>query len=181
VCAMITPDWMVGYLKLYSTEAAGKFAMLPLPKFDPDDAPTASWGGTMIGIPRDCRDPQASWDLIERIYFDHDSLAYRRQQDQIIPPIREYWNDELYKRPDPFFMNSQNVNQLYIQLADQLPTRYVTPFTVIAQQLLADVLNDAVRRVDQGRTEKLEQDIQKWLNVAAEDLKKRIEFGTFED
>ena len=59
--------------------------------------------------------------------------------------------------------------------------RYVTPFTVIAQQLLTDVLNQAVERVDAGETKNLDQDIQRWLDDASKDLAKRIEFGTFED
>src|SRR5581483_2058886 len=65
ICAMITPDWEVSYVKRYASDIPGKLAMMALPKFDPTDAPTASWGGTMIGIPRDCRDPEASWKLIE--------------------------------------------------------------------------------------------------------------------
>ena len=181
VCAMITPDWMVAYLKIYSPEARGKLAMVQMPVFQATDHPTVSWGGTMIGIPRDCADPQASWKLIESLYFDHDSVAYRRQIDQILPPIRKYWSDEIYQRGDPFFANDQNVYQLYIKLAEKLPTRYVTPFTVIGQQLVADVLNRSVRRIDDGDTANLDRDIQQWLDDSAKDLKRRIDFGTFED
>jgi ABC-type glycerol-3-phosphate transport system substrate-binding protein len=155
--------------------------MMPMPIFDANDHPTVSWGGTMIGIPRDCADPQASWKLIESLYFDHDSLAYRRQVDDILPPIRKYWKDEIYQRGDPYFADNQPVYQLLIQLADQLPTRYVTPFTVIAQQLVADVLNKVVRRIDDGETANLDRDIQQWLDESAKDLKRRIDFGTFEE
>jgi arabinosaccharide transport system substrate-binding protein len=181
VCAMITPDWQVGYFKIYAKEARGKIAMMPMPIFDPTDHPTVSWGGTMIGIPRDCADPQASWKLIESLYFDHDSLAYRRQVDDILPPIRKYWNDEIYQRGDPYFADNQPVYRLLIELAEQLPTRYVTPFTVIAQQLVADVLNKVVRRIDDGETSNLDRDIQQWLDDSAKDLKRRIDFGTFEE
>ena len=135
VCAMICPDWEAGYIKRYAPDADGELAMIPLPKFDPGDSPTASWGGAMIGIPRDCKDPEASWKLIESLYLDHDAVAYRRQSDDILPPIRKYWSDEVYQHGDPFFYNAQNVNQVYIQLAEELPTRYVTPFTIVAQQL----------------------------------------------
>jgi ABC-type glycerol-3-phosphate transport system substrate-binding protein len=181
VCAMITPDWMVGYMKLYSADAAGKCAMMPLPIYDPGDSRTASWGGTMIGIPRDCKRPEEAWKLIEAMYFDHDSVAYRRQTDAIIPPIRKYWTDEVYRQPDPYFMNSQNSNELFIQLADELPVRYVTPFTIVAQQLLSDVLNRTVKRIDTGKTENLDQDIQHWLDDSAADLERRMKFATFED
>ncbi|HEX3358612.1 MAG TPA: extracellular solute-binding protein [Tepidisphaeraceae bacterium] len=181
VCAMLTPDWMVGYIKIYRPDVAGKIAMMPLPLFDPTDHPTASWGGTMIGIPRDCKDPQASWKLIESIYFSHDSISYQRQLDQILPPLRKFWKDDIYQHGDPFFMNSQNVNQLFIQLADQLPVRYMTPYTILAQQLVADVQNKTVNRIDAGQTENLDQDIQHWLDDSAKTLDGWIKFGTFED
>ncbi len=181
VCAMFAPDWEVGYIKRYAPDAAGKFALMPLPKFESTDSPTASWGGTMIGIPRDCKNPEASWKLIEALYLDHDAVAYRRQSDAILPPIKEYWNDDVYQHGDPYFAGAQNVNRVYIQLANELPERYVTPFTVMAQQLLSDVLNRTVERIDRGATTNLDRDIQAWLDDAAKDLQRRIQFGTFED
>ena len=150
VCAMICAGLGGRLYQDLRPDAAGKLAMMPLPKFDPTDSPTASWGGTMIGIPRDCKDPEASWKLIESLYLDHDAVAYRRQSDEILPPIRKYWNDDVYQHGDPFFYNAQNVNQLLIQMAEELPMRYVTPFTIVAQQLLSDVLNRDGERIDAG-------------------------------
>ena len=181
VCAMICPDWEAGYTKRYAKDCTGKLALMPLPKFEPTDSPTASWGGTMIGIPRDCKNPEASWKLIQTLYLDHDSIAYRRQSDDILPPIPEYWNDDVYQHGDPFFYNSQNVNQVYIQLARELPRHRVTPFTVVAQQLVSDVLNRTVDRIDAGETQNLDRDIQIWLDDAAKDLDRRIKFATFDD
>ena len=77
--------------------------MMPLPRFDPDDARTASWGGTMIGIPRRAKNPELSWKLIQALYLDHEAIDYRRKTNSILPPIRKYWTDEIYQRPDPFF------------------------------------------------------------------------------
>jgi arabinosaccharide transport system substrate-binding protein len=181
ICAMITPDWTAGYMKKYGSDLAGKVAMMPLPRFEPGDARTASWGGTMIGIPRGCKDPQQSWKLIEALYLDHEAIDYRRRTNAILPPIREYWNDEIYQRGDPFFIDNQKVDQLYIELANELPLRYATPFTTVALGLLSDVLNKAVARVDAGEISGLDEDIQLWLNDAAEDLRRRIDFGTFEE
>src|SRR5207249_6115999 len=91
ICARVTPDWAVGYLKIYGPGAAGKMRMMPLPRFDPDDAQTASWGGTMIGIPRKAKNPDLSWKLIEALYLDHDAIAFRRRVNAILPPITTYW------------------------------------------------------------------------------------------
>ena len=51
VCAMFAPRLADRILQTLRTDLAGKLALIPLPKFEPSDSPTASWGGTMIGIP----------------------------------------------------------------------------------------------------------------------------------
>ncbi len=49
-----TPDWRVELMRRYGHGDAlrGKLRMMALPRFDSEDAPTSTWGGTMIGIPR---------------------------------------------------------------------------------------------------------------------------------
>ncbi len=179
ICGMITPDWSAGYMKIYGADLAGKVAMMPLPRFDPDDARTASWGGTMIGIPRRAKNPELSWRLIQALYLDHEAIDYRRKTNAILPPIRKYWSDAIYDRPDPFFSNQQ-VDRMYIELADELPPRYATPFTTVATGLLSDVLNRAAARINDGATNGLDEDIKRWLDESAKDLQRRISFGTFE-
>src|SRR5204863_8700150 len=117
---------------------SGKVAMMPLPRFDPSDARTASWGGTMLGITRACPNPDLAWRLLEMLYLDHEAIEVRRHYSAILPPIRKYWADPVYHHPDPYF-GGQKVMELYVELADELPPRYVTPFTLIAQGLLNDV------------------------------------------
>jgi hypothetical protein len=152
---------------------------MPLPRFDPEDAQTASWGGTMIGIPRKCKDPDKAWRLIEALYLDHDSIIFRRRMNAILPPITAYWNDPVYSEPDPYFAG-QRRDELFIRLARDMPPRYVTPFTTVAIGLLSDVLNKATARIDRGETDGLERDIRLWLKDAHDDLARRIEFGTFD-
>ncbi len=52
LCAALTPDWRAQSLRDYAPSARGRLRMMPLPRFDASDAPTSTWGGTMIGIPR---------------------------------------------------------------------------------------------------------------------------------
>jgi arabinosaccharide transport system substrate-binding protein len=181
VCCMITPDWRIDGMKDYGRGLSGKVAMMPLPRFDPTDARSASWGGTMIGIPRKARNPDLSWKLIETIYLDHDAIRFRRHYSEILPPIRKYWSDPIYHQPDPFF-GGQKVAELYLELAAEQPPRYVTPFTLVAQGLLNDVLNDAVTHYNRNPDgADLRRFIDHKLDEAATDLARRIEFGTFED
>lgn len=180
ICAAFCPDWRIVQLKAYVPELAGKLALMPLPRFEPDDAPTATWGGTMIGIPRAAKDPLSSWRMIQYLYLSPQGLAARRAFSDILPPIPAAWSDPAYHHADPYF-GGQHVNELYIQLAHQLPKRYVTPFTVLAQEQLADVMNTAISQMRQHGSAGLEEKCQHWLNDAAVDLQKRVDFGKFED
>jgi arabinosaccharide transport system substrate-binding protein len=174
--AMITPDWQVGNLKTYAhEELAGRLRMMPLPRFSAGDARTSTWGGTMIGITRQCRDPDLAWRLIETLYLSHDALAVRQSATSILPPIPEYWSDPAYQRPDPFYAGQQ-VDRLFLDLADEVPPRYVTPYTSAAQLMLATVLNRAVAHVRDRGDAGLEQACRGWLARADADVREMIEF-----
>ena len=85
VCSLITPDWMVADLKQFGPEMRGKLRMMPLPRFAQEDARTASWGGTMMGITRTCRDPDAAWKVIESLYLDRKCISGKASLDRHSP------------------------------------------------------------------------------------------------
>jgi arabinosaccharide transport system substrate-binding protein len=178
ICGGITPDWMIAYLKLYGySDLAGKLHMIPLPRFNPTDAPTASRGGTMIGITRACRNPDLAWKLIEMFYLDRTSLPYRQKLTSIIPPVPEYWSDPIYHQPDPLYAG-QKINELYIGLAGELPTQYVTPYSIMAQNLLSVILTKSVAYARSNGPENLEPHCREWLQDGAKTLQRMIEFDT---
>ena len=180
LCAFFTPDWRVTYIKKYSPDVAGKMRLMPLPKFDPTDCPTTTWGGTGIGITRACRHPENAWKLIEFLYFSDEGLAARSEHSDILPPVMSVWKEPRYHQPDPYF-GGQKSQELFIQLAHEVPERYMTPGSTIAAAALAYVLNDAVAYVDEHQgTEGLEAECQRELNLAAEDLERRIAHWRFE-
>jgi arabinosaccharide transport system substrate-binding protein len=151
-CALVTPDWKVNDLKTLAPALAGKLRMMPLPVFDPGDARTSTWGGTMAGIPRHCKDPDAAWKLIEFMYLSDEALATRRAHSSILPPLVEEFDRPEYHRPDPFF-GGQKVEELYAQLALELPPRHVSAITVAAQIAVGIVLGRAVDYVRDGGTD----------------------------
>ncbi len=186
LCALITPDWRAGFLYAHAADMAGRLAMMPLPRFDPTDAPTSTWGGTMMGIPRAAKDAEASWQLLKRLYLSGESLNARQRFSKIIPPVRDQWKDVVFHIPDPFFSN-QRVDELYIELADQIPPRYVTAFTPVASLSLNMVLANAVEYVKRRASEPRDQleaglraACRKWLDDEEATLRKRIDFGKFE-
>jgi len=176
VAALLTPDWAVTSLRTYAPSLSGKLAMRPLPRFDPTDAPTATWGGTMIGIPRHARDIEASWKLVKHLYLTREAIIARRQYTDILPPVVSMWNDAIYDAPDAFFAG-QKTGRLFCDLAAVVPRRNVTPFTTLGSFQLAVVLAKATRHVESKGEAGLLPAVAGWLVDAQKDLEARIEFG----
>ena len=181
ICAFLTPDWKVDRIKQYAPGMAGRMRMMPLPVFAPGDARTSTWGGTMMGIPRNCGDPEASWRLIEHLYFSREGIEARRHYSTILPPVTTLWNDPFYQRPDPYF-GGQQVDRLYIELAKELPERHMTPATSMAYAYLSKVIVDAKGYVEAhpGDHEGLVRACRGWLGQVVVDLKRRVEHARFE-
>lgn len=177
--AFFCPDWRPMYLKRYTPSLEGKLRLMPMPRFDASDAPTATWGGTMFGIPRNCRDPDAAWKLIETLLLSDEALASRRRHTSVLPPVVTDWDAPVYGQADPFF-GGQHAMGLYVELARQVPVRYATPFTAVAQAELTDVLGKAMNAIEAGRDRDLESLCQGWLNESANELRRRVKFGKIE-
>lgn len=180
VGAVMTPDWGVAPIREWGPELAGKVAMMPLPRFEPTDFPTSTWGGTMAGIPRNCADPEQAWQLLKFLVASPEAVRSRQRQGTMLPAMMASWDDPKFQEPDAFF-GGQRVGALYVELARHLPPRYVTPFTTIASGELSLVLHRAVRAAGQGEGfDELRQQCQAWLDEARNDLVKYIRFGEFE-
>ena len=180
LCAIITPDWRLGYIREHASEAAGLVRMMPLPRFEPTDSRTSTWGGTMIGIPRRAADHAASWELLKFLYFSDEGLAARQRDSITLPPVRSVWASPAYHRSDAYF-GGQKVNALFVELADEVPPRYVTPFSAFGTQSLATVLNRAREHVERYGPAGLAERVQGWLDEEAEHLRRRVAFGEFDE
>ena len=179
LCATFTPDWKVYNFQAYAPQLAGKLRMMPLPRFDATDAPTSTWGGTMIGITRNGDRHNDAWRLIEFLYFSDVGLRARQRVTNILPPVVEQWHDPGYHDSDPYF-GGQKVDELYVELARQIPRRYVTPATTIAATQLSVILNRAVEHVERYGDAGLEENVRRWCAEASNDLRRRVAHGKFE-
>jgi arabinosaccharide transport system substrate-binding protein len=178
ICAICSPDWKTDYLRQFTPDLAGKIAMMPLPLFDPDDAPTSTSGGTMVGICRACPDPQRAWKLLEFLYLSPEAhRAAVASGDNVLPAIPEYWSDPAYHVPDPFFAGNQSAATLEVYLAHQIPQRIVTPYTYQAELALAVVLRRAVDYLATRGADGLQESCRAWLSEAQDDIQCRMDFG----
>ena len=179
ICALFTPDWRVAEIKSFAQKLSGKVRMMPLPKFDPEDTPTSTWGGTMIGISKSSPHTEEAWKLIEYLYLSETGLHARLKQTNIIPPVIEFWSDPAFHEADSFY-GGQHIDELYIELARQIPARYVTSMSAIATSELGNVLTRAVRYARENGGPGLEAACSQWLAEAQRDLAERIKHGRFE-
>jgi arabinosaccharide transport system substrate-binding protein len=186
VGAMITPDWRASQLQHYAPQMAGEVRMMPMPIFHPGDAPTTTWGGTMIGIPRSCPHPDEAWKLAEFLYLSPAGNAARiADKSLILPPVSSLWSDPAYHQADPFYasdepgVKGQKVEELYIQLAAQMPERDVTPFTALGKTELELILEKAEDDLDSNGPAHLEEHCAGWLAEAQKELQERIDFERF--
>jgi ABC-type glycerol-3-phosphate transport system substrate-binding protein len=182
ICVLMTPDYRVDQLKELAPELAGKLHMMPMPVFEPGDAPTATWGGTMIGIPRNAKDPQAAWKLIELLYLSKQGAEARQHYTSILPPVMSQWNDPAYQRGDPYF-SGQKIDRLYIELARKLPSRYVSPATSLASGYLSRVILQGCDFVQDhpGDHAALVARCRAMLVDIRDDLQRRIQHGKFDE
>lgn len=179
LCAFFTADWRVFDVVTYGKKLHGKLRMMALPRFDPTDSPTSTWGGTMIGITRRSRSKEEAWKLIEFLYMSQAGLEARLRKTNILPPVMELWEHPSYHQPDPFF-GGQKINELYVELARQIPVRHASPIAIMAQIQLSVVVDRAGKYVQQRGTEGLEAACQQWLDDAAREVKVAAENARFE-
>ena len=140
------PDWRVAYLELAAPELAGKVALMPLPRFESDDAPTASWGGTMLSIPATVEDPEAAWALAKFVAIDPASLAGRRRVTAILPAILDAW--EQPAAPSDFWAEPPVVT--YARLAPLLPMTVPSTRDRTAAGLLSLILSQTADDLEAG-------------------------------
>jgi ABC-type glycerol-3-phosphate transport system substrate-binding protein len=180
LCALFAADWRLPDLKRLGGDALrGDLRFMPLPRFDDADAPTATWGGTMIGILRSSPNKPQAWALIKQLYFDGPGVAARARETGIIPPIPELWNSPEYQQPNDYF-GGQPVMQMLVALARQIPRTEITPATGLANVYLMQVLAKATRHAEQHGGAGLEAACQHWLDDAAADLGRRMKQWDFD-
>ena len=139
ILSILAPDWYVGILKSQVPQMAGKWKAVAMPSWEPGGRRTTTRGGTMIGITKQCPNPDLAWEFLKFAYFDKSGLINRYETTRIIPPLKAAWDNPIYSEPDAY-LGGQPLGNLFIDLAPDLPPRYQNPYWSEA----ADLLNDAI-------------------------------------
>jgi len=114
---------------------AGKFKVMPLPAWEKGGRRTSVLGGTMLGLTKASKSPDAAWAFAKYLYLSAANAGRLYAQARIISPIKANWSQPFYDEPDPYFCG-QPLGRLYIRLAPDVPLRPSSPYYGQAQQLL---------------------------------------------
>jgi arabinosaccharide transport system substrate-binding protein len=136
---VIAPDWRTKSLEKIIPRMAGKMALMPFPALTRGGPRTSTWGGTMLGITRHCRRQELAWEFAQHLYLDKSQLAQRFADTNILPALRDAWDQPAFHDPRPYWSN-QPLGALYARLAPQVPFQYSSPFIETAKNKLSEAL-----------------------------------------
>ena len=136
---LIAPDWRTKTIELTMPRMAGKLAVMPLPAAVPGGSRTSTWGGTMLGITKQCKNQDLAWEFAQQLYLAPDAMDRQFRETNILPAMREAWGRPAFQEPRPYWSN-QPIGALYAKLAPQVPAQYTGPYIVAAKSKLGEAV-----------------------------------------
>ena len=156
VVCEIMPDWLAGIYKLDLPQLRGKVKLMPLPAWEPGGRRTSVRGGTMIGIPKATEDFEAAWRVAKYLYLSRELAEKLFRASNIISPVRDFWDSDFYKEPDPYFAG-QATGPLFIAQAPNVPFRSSNPFHGMAMTRIGEVVATLYDEAAGGRIAPLDK------------------------
>ncbi|MDX2115895.1 MAG: extracellular solute-binding protein [Planctomycetota bacterium] len=145
VASCLMPDWMCDIFQKEIPQLSGKLKLMPLPAFERGGRRTSVWGGSMLGISRTAADVEQCWQAAKHLYLSPELARQLYEDGDIISPVRSNWSDPIYDSPDPYFCG-QAKGRMYIELADDIPPRPSSPFTLLARARVQEALMATAQR-----------------------------------
>ena len=133
VCS-IMPDWLSGVWMQDLPGLAGKIKLMPLPAWEPGGRRTSVIGGSMLGIPKRTAEDgrfEEAWAFAKMLYTSPEIAERLYRSAGIVSPFRGLWDQPYYDEPVAYF-SGQPVGRLYLDFAESVPRRTVSPFQAYA-------------------------------------------------
>lgn len=176
--SVLCPDWRSKFTEVEVPRVAGKMALMPLPAAKPGGRRTSTWGGTMIGITKRCRDMDLAWELMQHLYFNVEELAETFRNLNILPPLRDAWSHPAFLEPRPYWSN-QPIGSLYTQLANDVPPQYTSPFILTAKGKMSQALTECAAYYRDHGDQGFDEYVAVTLKEAADEVRVYMERNPF--
>ena len=181
VIGILSPDFYSGGIRASLPDMAGKFKLMPLPAWEKGGRRTSVMGGTMLGVTKASRTPDAAWAFAKQLYLSPVNAERLYDEARIISPIKANWKEPFYDVPDPYFCG-QAIGRMYIKLAPDVPLRPSSPYYGLAQQLLNQSVIQLCQYADDHRLYEaaaLVPEAQRLLDGAQRELQAQMDRNVF--
>ena len=175
----ICPDWRTRFFENDIPRVAGKMALMPVPAVKPGGRRTSTWGGTMIGITKKSPNKDLAWELALHLYYAAKPFDKRFRQTNIIPPIRDLWNQPSLDEPRAYW-SDQPIGRPYVNLADQTPPQYSSPFAPTAKAKFGEAITECVLYYNKRGEEGFAEFARAMLKAKADDVRKLMRRNLFQ-
>ncbi len=171
---LVAPDWRTKSIEQDIPRMSGKMALMPFPAVMPGGPRTSTWGGTMLGITKHCKNQDLAWELAMHLYLDKAQLAERFRGTNIIPALREAWEQPAFHEPRPYW-SGLPLGETYARLAPQVPAQYASPFIFTAKAKMSAALVACVQRYNSDGPKDFEPFVRARLKQSADEVRVLIQ------
>lgn len=170
ILSFLCPDWMTKSAEDDVPRVSGKMALMPLPAYEPGGRRTSTMGGTMLAITENCKNVDLALEFARTIYLNRTDLADRFRDTNIIPPLRDAWDHPVFSEARPYWSN-QPLGKLFIDLADDVPPQYTSPYVRIAKAKLGEAVSSCHAYYSKNGENGFDDFVRRRLKQAADDIR----------
>jgi len=181
VIATLMPDWLTGAWKQDVPGLGGKLKLMPVPAWERGGRRTSVWGGTMLGVTKTARDPEAAWAFAKELYLAPELADALFAGVGILTPVKKHWARPIFHQPDPYF-SGQVLGEMLIEQAPHVPPRSSSPYGTLAVERLTSAmisLHGYADREKKYTVPELLPEANRLLAIAQRDLEARIARNPF--
>lgn len=175
---LIAPDWRTKNFEDILARMSGKMALMPFPAVSSGASRTSTWGGTMLGITKKSKNQEVAWKLARHLYLDKTELGLRFEETNILPALREAWNEPVYQKPRPYWSN-QKLGALYAEFAPQIPYQYTSPFIRVAKEKLGEALASCVEYYNVNGEKGFDEYVAQRMKQSADEVRRLMSRNPF--
>lgn len=176
--SVVMPDWRTKIFENEIGKLSGKMALMPLPAVKHGGRHTSTWGGTMLGITRKCKNKDLAWELAKFFYLNEKDLARRFADTNILPPVKAAWKEPAFDR-DYAYWSNQKLGRIYANFAPDVPPQYTHPFITLAKGKFGEALTSCVQYYTAHKEQGFDDFVRKTLKSKADEIRRQIARNPF--
>ena len=135
--------WLEGHLRNWiapNTKGLWRASNLP-------EGINASWGGSFYAIPKNAKNKEAAWKLIQYLTANKSQQENAMRSINAFPSLLAAQTDELFNEPLPF-LGGQKARLLWRDVAKKIPALITSKYDPIAE---AEVSNALTKVLEEGK------------------------------